>query len=66
MIADGRPCGTMGSSAGSQGLAMLRLDRVGEAMAKGAGVFAADVPVSVTIQPWAKFGWPQERTGAQG
>jgi hypothetical protein len=56
----------MGSSAGSQGLAMLRLDRVGEAMAKGAGVFAAGVPVSVTIQPWAKFGWPQERTGAQG
>ncbi len=66
MIADGRPCGTMGSSAGSQGLAMLRLDRVSEAMAKGAGVFAADVPVSVSIQPWAKFGWPQERTGAQG
>jgi folate-binding protein YgfZ len=66
LSADGKPCGTMGSSAGTQGLAMLRLDRVSEALASGAGVFAADVPVTVTIQPWAKFGWPQERTGAQG
>jgi folate-binding protein YgfZ len=71
MFADGRPCGTMGSSVGvssggSQGLAMLRLDRVGEAMAKGAIVSAGDVAVIVSIQPWAKFGWPQERTGAQG
>ena len=26
-------------------------------------MFAADVPVNVSIQPWAKFGWPQSGPG---
>jgi len=64
--ADGKRCGSMGSSIGSHGLAMLRLDRVSEAVAKGASVLAGEMPVTAAVQPWAKFEWPQERTGAQG
>ncbi len=59
IIADGKPCGKMGSSAGGKGLALLRLDRVKDALDNGGAVLAGGTNISVSIQPWAKFGWPQ-------
>jgi hypothetical protein len=59
LTADGKPCGTMGSSIGGAGLAMARLDRVKEALEKGGAIRAGDIEISVEIQPWAKFDWPQ-------
>ncbi len=59
VVADGKPCGVMGSSAGGKGLALLRLDRVKDALDKGGAVMAGGEKISVSIQPWAKFGWPQ-------
>ena len=50
--------GAVGSVAGSRGLALLRLDRVGEAISKGQPITAAGVPVSVEVPVWARFGIP--------
>ena len=47
-ILDGElPVGSLGSSAGREALAMLRLDRVAEAKAAGRGLKAAGVGVEV-------------------
>jgi folate-binding Fe-S cluster repair protein YgfZ len=45
--------GTMGSSAGSRGLALLRVDRVLEAQTAGANVFAGDAAIDVDVPAWA-------------
>ncbi len=50
--------GTIGSVAGTRGLALLRLDRVGEAQGKGQPVTAGGVPVTVEVPSWARFGIP--------
>lgn len=60
ITAGGKGAGTMGSSSGGQGLALVRLDRVREAVNAGETVMAGETPVSVTIQPWARFDWPQD------
>jgi tRNA-modifying protein YgfZ len=45
--------GTIGSVAGRQGLAMLRLDRAAEAKAKGEALSASGVTIHVRRPPWA-------------
>ncbi|MCB1456886.1 MAG: folate-binding protein, partial [Nitratireductor sp.] len=60
ILAGGKPAGTMGSSSGTHGLAMLRLDRIARAMAKGEMVTAGSLAIKPEIQEWAKFTWPQE------
>lgn len=45
--------GTIGSVAGRQGLAMLRLDRAAEAKAKGEALSASGVMINVRRPPWA-------------
>ena len=45
--------GTIGSVAGRQGLAMLRLDRAAEARAKGEALSASGVIIHVRRPPWA-------------
>jgi folate-binding protein YgfZ len=55
---EGRPIGTVGSNAGSEGLAMLRLDRVADARANGKPVMAGELAVDVSLQSWVRFGWP--------
>jgi len=45
--------GTIGSVAGRQGLAMLRLDRAAEAKAKGEALSALGVMINVRRPPWA-------------
>jgi folate-binding protein YgfZ len=53
-----RAVGTMGSSAAGQGLALLRLDRVAQANAAGAGLQAGGTDVLVVKPEWANFVWP--------
>jgi tRNA-modifying protein YgfZ len=51
--------GTMGSSMrGGRGLAMLRLDRVGEALAAGQALIAGGLALNVVKPDWARFPWP--------
>jgi len=58
--------GTMGSSArGGRGLAMLRLDRVGEALAAGQPLIAGGLTLAAVKPDWARFPWPGEANAAE-
>ena len=59
LTVDGRPVGTLGSTAGTIGLAIARIDRVKAVLDAGQQVMAGDVPVSLAIPGWAKFTFPQ-------
>ncbi len=52
--------GTMGSAAKGRGLAMLRLDRVGEALAEGKPLMAGGVALKPLKPDWARFAFPGE------
>ena len=52
--------GTMGSAAGGRGLALLRLDRVADALAAGTPLTAGGITIRVVKPDWAKFIWPGE------
>jgi folate-binding protein YgfZ len=56
IVAGGVELGRLGSVAGQLGLALLRLDRVGEFTAKGEALWANEVPVRVELPAWAHFG----------
>lgn len=60
VMAGDREVGTMGSAAGGRGLAMLRLDRVGEALAAGAALSAGGLAVRLVKPAWARFPFPGE------
>ncbi|WP_312794114.1 folate-binding protein YgfZ [Tianweitania sp.] len=61
---DGRPVGTMGSSTGASGLALVRLDKVKSAVDRGVPLLAGETSVTLSIPAWAKFGFP-EATAAE-
>ena len=50
--------GSLGSAAGSRGLALLRLDRVADFLASGVPLTAGDAPLSLQIPSWATFSLP--------
>ena len=55
-----RPIGKVGSIAGERGLALLRLDRVADALAAGQPIMAGDVPIRLEKPTWAHFPFPGE------
>ncbi|TIT22677.1 MAG: folate-binding protein YgfZ [Mesorhizobium sp.] len=65
LTVEGRPVGTLGSTAGRTGLAIARIDRVKAALDAGLPILADDVAVSLAIPSWAKFSFPQEAVGAE-
>ncbi|TGQ66741.1 folate-binding protein [Mesorhizobium sp. M00.F.Ca.ET.186.01.1.1] len=62
---EGRSVGTLGSNAGTSGLAIARVDRVKAALDAGQPILAGDVPVTLTIPAWARFSFPQDAAGAE-
>lgn len=58
VMIDGRNSGMIGSVSGSSGLAIVRLDRVKDALDKGAEMIAGDVPVSISFPKDVSFTWP--------
>jgi folate-binding Fe-S cluster repair protein YgfZ len=50
----------MGSSANGKGLAMLRLDRVQDALSKGEKITAGGIEISLKKPDWARFAFPGE------
>jgi folate-binding Fe-S cluster repair protein YgfZ len=60
-MAGDKQVGTMGSAAGARGLAMLRLDRVADALAAGQSLAAGGISLSVHKPDWAQFAWPGEK-----
>ncbi len=59
VTADGRAIGTMGSSSGEYGLALIRLDRAAKAMATGTDILAGDAIVTASLPAFVSFGWPE-------
>lgn len=59
LTANGRAVGALGTSAGEQGLAIARIDRVKAAMDAGEAVLCGDVPVALAIPGWAGFSFPE-------
>ena len=57
----GKPVGTFGSSAGGRALAMLRLDRVEDALAAGHDLVAGAATLRLVKPDWARFAFPGER-----
>ena len=64
LLAGGRAIGTLGSVAGTRGLAIARIDRVKDALDAGQEITAGGVPVSLAIPGWAKFTFPQDQPAA--
>ncbi len=64
ITAGGKILGALGSVSGTQGLAVVRIDRVKDAMDSGTAITAGEVPVSLSIPGWAKFTFPQEPAAA--
>lgn len=58
VMAGEKSVGTMGSSSGKNGLAMLRLDRVEDALASGATLTAGGIPLKLDASAFAKFKRP--------
>jgi folate-binding protein YgfZ len=52
------PIGTLGSSSGSSGLALIRLDRAEEVLAKGGRLKAGDVKIKLRQPEFARFSVP--------
>jgi tRNA-modifying protein YgfZ len=63
ITAGGRPVGTLGSTDGGRGIALLRLDRVDEALAEGGTLVAGTAPVHLIKPDWARFPFPGEKAG---
>jgi hypothetical protein len=55
VMAGEKNVGTMGSSAGSVGLAMLRVDRVADALAAGVPLLAGGIPMKLREAAIADF-----------
>jgi folate-binding protein YgfZ len=57
--------GIMGSASGGRGLALLRLDRIAEAMARGEALAAGGVPIGLVKPDWARFAFPGDTKAAE-
>ncbi|MGO7154198.1 CAF17-like 4Fe-4S cluster assembly/insertion protein YgfZ [Rhizobium leguminosarum] len=58
ITAAGKPVGTLGSVDGGNGLAIVRIDRAGAAMAAGTSLLAGDTPVSLVLPAWSGLVFP--------
>jgi tRNA-modifying protein YgfZ len=55
-----KPVGTMGSAAQGHGIALLRLDRVADALAEQIPLLAGGIAIRVVKPDWARFAFPGE------
>ncbi|QYA12378.1 folate-binding protein YgfZ [Rhizobium sp. AB2/73] len=53
-----KPIGTLGSTAGNMGLAIVRIDRAGEAIAEEVPIKAGEVDVTVSLPTWSGLAFP--------
>jgi len=65
VTAGDKQIGMMGSAANGRGLAMLRLDRVADAIAAGAPIVSGGVTLRVVKPDWAKFVFPGDGQAAE-
>jgi tRNA-modifying protein YgfZ len=60
-----RQLGTMGSATAGHGLALLRLDRVAEALSNGQELLAGAVAIRLVKPDWARFAFPGDSKAAE-
>ncbi|NTF80577.1 folate-binding protein YgfZ [Agrobacterium rhizogenes] len=60
LTAGGKPIGTLGSTEGATGLAIVRIDRAGEAIVAGTPILAAGHEVSVALPVWSGLSFPTQ------
>ena len=65
VMAGDKTVGSLGSTADGRGVAMLRLDRVADALAAGTPITAGGVPLRVVKPDWARFAFPGETKAAE-
>jgi len=65
VMAGGRQVGTIGSAAAGHAVALLRLDRVAEAMSRHEPLAAGGVPIHLVKPGWARFAFPGETKAAE-
>jgi hypothetical protein len=63
--AGGRQVGTMGSAAAGRGVALLRLDRVAEAMTQGEPLVCGGTTLHLIKPDWARFAFPGDSKAAE-
>jgi folate-binding protein YgfZ len=66
ITAGGRIVGALGSVSGNAGLAIVRIDRVKDAVDQGEPITAGETPVTLSIPQWAKFTYPQQADAGTG
>jgi len=59
-MAGEKQVGTLGSTAKGRGLALMRLDRIADALATKTALEAGGIAVRAVKPAWAKFDWPGE------
>ena len=64
VMAGDKQVGTLGSTAQGHGLALLRLDRVADALASGTPLIAGGITIRAVKPDWAQFPWPGETKAA--
>jgi folate-binding protein YgfZ len=65
IVAGDRQLGHIGSTAAGVGIALLRLDRVAEALSHGEPLTAGGVPIHLVKPDWARFAFPGESKAAE-
>ncbi|SMF50228.1 hypothetical protein SAMN02982989_2724 [Xaviernesmea oryzae] len=65
ITAGGKPVGTLGSVSGNKGLAIVRIDRVGDALARGLPLATGDVAVTLALPEWTGLAFPVEAQEAE-
>jgi folate-binding protein YgfZ len=65
IMAGDRQIGTMGSAVAGHGIALLRLDRVADALARGEALLAGDVAIRPVKPDWARFAFPDGSKAAE-
>jgi tRNA-modifying protein YgfZ len=56
--AGGKPMGTLGTVSGNRGLAILRIDRAGDAIASATPILAGDIVLALTLPSWSGLVFP--------
>ncbi|MFB9951240.1 YgfZ/GcvT domain-containing protein [Rhizobium puerariae] len=65
ITAGGKPVGALGSVSGNKGLAIVRTDRVGDALARGLPLVAGGMTVTLTLPEWTGLSFPVEAEEAE-
>jgi len=60
VMAGEKEVGSLRSTAKGRGLALVRLDRVADALAAGTPLLCGNLPIHVVKPDWARFVWPGE------